>query len=161
MVSRAAGLGLVMAGFLVVGLGFFAGGTGGGGTPERICDFAGTVAGHVHDDNAFKYITISNVNLSATNCRDKGIFDFSVSPTSQAALFTTGTAKISVKAVDISGGVAREVQFTITTAAGEIDKDFTQNIKIPSLIQGDSYTIQVSAPDWEGGQIKYTKQVTV
>jgi len=158
MVSKAAGLGLVMVGFLVVGLGFFAGGTGGGGTPERICDLAGTVTGHVHDDNAFKYITISDINLSATNCRDKGIFDFNVA---QAALLTTGTAKISVKAVDVSGDVVRDVQFTITTAAGQIDKDFTQNIKIPSLIQGDSYSIQISAPDWEGGQIKFTEQVTV
>ena len=156
MASKAA-LGLVMAGFLVIGFGFFAGSSGGGGgTTDRICDLAGTIVGKTHDDNVFKFVEIYSINLSPTNCHDRQWYELSM-----FSLFTTGYGNISVKAIDDTGGVAREVKFVITTVAGEVEKSFTQNIRIPSLVQGDTYTIQVNAPDWEGGQIKGTKQITV
>lgn len=155
IILSAVGIAVIGLAFLNIPIG------GGGGSTERVCDLVGTVNGKVHDDNVFKFIEVYDVNLSPTNCRDRGIFDFSLNSGSQAALFGTGYANIQVKAVDDSGGVARSVGFTITTSAGQIEKTFTQNVKLPTLVQGDTYTIQVNAPEWENGQIKFTEQVTV
>lgn len=133
-----------------------------GGAPTIVCDMTGTVVGSVYDDNLQKQGYVTSISLSPTNCHQKTIWDnfATASVANQAALFTPTYSNFHITALDLSGNKVRTASFTITLPTGTIRGDFTQQITVPALVQGQTYSLQATN-DWTGTQVLFQSQVTV